>query len=75
MQSRGSPQGTALKGGCHNTLYIYVTNETGQGENKKTLWNRCGAAFKNGDGSITLKFDLLLHVSLQVREQRDEKDS
>jgi hypothetical protein len=71
----GCPQGTALKRRVPYTLYIYVINESGRGENKKTFWNRCGAAFKNRDGSITLKFDLLPHVSLQVREQRNEKDS
>jgi hypothetical protein len=45
--------------------------------NGKPFWNRCGVAFKNNDGSLNLKLDLLPTTDLQVRKEvpREERDN
>jgi hypothetical protein len=43
--------------------------------NDKTYWQRCGAAFKNRDGSLTLLLDTIpLSGKLQVREPKPRED-
>lgn len=36
---------------------IVAAVERGEGENKKSYWNRIGVAFENRDGSFNLRFD------------------
>jgi hypothetical protein len=36
---------------------IVAAVERGDGETKKTYWNRIGVAFENRDGSFNLRFD------------------
>ncbi len=54
--------------------HIFVVQESGQGEQKQTFWNRCGVAFKNRDGSFTLKLDLFPHLNLQLREPKERTE-
>ena len=41
-----------------------------QKDKGKTYWRRCGVAFENKDGSITLKLDLFPNVDIQVRDPK-----
>jgi hypothetical protein len=52
---------------------IYVISESGQGDQKKTYWNRCGVAFKNRDSSFTLKLDMFPNLNLQLREPKEQE--
>ena len=36
---------------------IVAAVERGEGESKKSYWNRIGVAFENRDGSYNLRFD------------------
>lgn len=36
---------------------IVAVVERGEGDNKKSYWNRIGVAFENRDGSYNLRFD------------------
>ncbi len=52
-------------------LFAYSMTQRGE----KTYWNKIGVAFKNRDGSITVKLDSLpVSGELQVREDNDRRD-
>jgi hypothetical protein len=40
-------------------MQLLAVVERGEGDNKKSFWNRIGVAFENRDGSWNLRFDLL----------------
>jgi len=58
------------------TVFLLVPGK-GQGEDRKTYYNRAGVAFQNRDGSLNLKLDLFPGVTFQVRdnpETNNDKD-
>jgi hypothetical protein len=53
-------------------LWIYNLIEKERDGNKKTIWQRVGAAYVNRDGSLNLILDAIpLTGKCQVREDRD----
>ena len=51
---------------------IVAAVERGEGESKKTYWNRIGVAFENRDGSYNLRFDYvparMADTTIQLRD-------
>lgn len=51
---------------------IVAAVERGEGEAKKSYWNRIGVAFENRDGSYNLRFDYVParmgETTIQIRD-------
>lgn len=50
---------------------IVAAVERGEGEAKKSYWNRIGVAFENRDGSFNLRFDYFptsAETTIQIRD-------
>lgn len=51
---------------------IVAAVERGEGESKKSYWNRIGVAFENRDGSYNLRFDYVParmgETTIQIRD-------
>ncbi len=55
------------------TVYLLVT--TGQGEKKRTFWNRAGVVFdSNKDNSHNMKMDMFPSLTFQIRKQEDPRE-
>jgi hypothetical protein len=50
------------------TVFVLVPGK-GEGQDRKTYFNRAGVAFENRDGSINVKLDVLPTVTFQIRDQ------
>ena len=58
-------------------LQIFGAVTRNADDEKKTWWTRIGAAFRNRDGSINLRFDYLParpDTTIQLREAADTKE-
>ena len=51
---------------------IVAAVERGEGDSKKSYWNRIGVAFENRDGSYNLRFDYvparMAETTIQLRD-------
>jgi hypothetical protein len=56
-------------------LVVWAINEKETPEGRRSIWLKVGKAFKNRDGSITLKLDALPTSGvLQIREEDSGRD-
>lgn len=47
---------------------VYLLVETGEGDQKRTYWNRYGFGTENKDGSVTFHLDLFPGIKFQIRD-------
>jgi hypothetical protein len=56
-----------------NKIVYLLVPAKGEGSERKTYFNRAGAAFVNNDGSLNVKLDMFPDLTFQIREPNEER--